>query len=74
MSTGNIKMKCAKCGGTSFSHPDNPQPDDLLTCTSCGASGRYGVAQAALKKAEDARLQRLVLEKFKGLEGFKVKK
>lgn len=34
--TKQIKIQCPQCGNDEFSHPDDLQDDDLVTCTFCG--------------------------------------
>lgn len=52
--TVQATIKCTRCGGTEVSYSDNPQPDDPVVCTSCGASIRYAdfVAQAEQAAAD----------------------
>ena len=43
-----INFSCSNCGGTQFNVPDDPQPDDPVTCAGCGATGRYEDVQNAM--------------------------
>ncbi|WP_321419331.1 hypothetical protein [uncultured Desulfobacter sp.] len=41
MSENAVEITCANCGGKDFEYPSDPQPDDVVTCTGCGASATY---------------------------------
>jgi len=51
-------FNCAKCGGTKFKIPANPNSEDVISCLGCGATGKYGdvIAEAesqAIKLGND---------------------
>lgn len=49
MST-TLRFQCAKCGSDKFEIPDDPKPDDTITCAGCGAQGRYGDIQSSARR------------------------
>ena len=74
MSTDKISAKCSKCGGTQFSRPTDPGPDDKVTCVGCSASWRYADFHAEFGKASKEFLDKLVAERFAGRKGWKITK
>lgn len=42
MSDSSLTFHCTRCGGGKFAMPDQPADDDIITCSGCGAQGRYG--------------------------------
>ncbi len=42
LTIGHLRFKCGNCGSFAFTIPDDPQPDDLITCKECGGQARYG--------------------------------
>lgn len=35
-----ISISCSDCGSKEFIKPENPKPDDIISCKGCGASIR----------------------------------
>ena len=52
-----LEVVCDRCGSKKFKLPDNPGPNDTVTCAGCGATTTYGKLQdqaiAEAKKAVD---------------------
>ncbi len=74
MSDDKITFKCNSCGSTTFIHPSDPKPDDVITCNGCGATGRYGDVQAAAIRLAKDHVQEALGDAFKGLKGWTVTK
>ena len=49
MSKQTINIKCS-CGSDKFEFPANPHESDIVICTKCGASEKYGVLQKSVAK------------------------
>lgn len=45
--TIRVLLCCASCGGRSFSLPEHPRHDSVVTCTGCGAHWDYQALQRA---------------------------
>ncbi len=41
MTKHSVEITCGHCGSKDFEYPGNPQPDDIVTCTGCGAIATY---------------------------------
>lgn len=51
----DIEFHCSSCGSKLFKKPENPQPDDMIACSGCGAAGRYAdIHASAVKQAKQA--------------------
>lgn len=54
MGTTTFTVRCADCGSEQFSKPEDPQPDDTITCAGCGKTATYAqIQRAALSALED---------------------
>ncbi|MFJ7315996.1 hypothetical protein ACIQVE_25195 [Pseudomonas sp. NPDC098747] len=48
-----IKVRCARCGGTNVRLPEKLKENSIVACQSCGGRGKYGALKAqALTEAE----------------------
>ena len=63
---------CAECGSKDISFPDNPQPDDMVTCLGCGASNRYDEIQKIAAKLGQDAVTDIVRDALKSLKGLKL--
>jgi RNase P subunit RPR2 len=70
MSQDKITFKCAKCGRKDFNIPNNPKPNDMVTCRGCGATSRYADVQAATMKLGKEAVEKALRDGFKKA-GFK---
>ena len=74
MSSSQITIRCGRCGSEQFRLPNSPpQPDDVIECTGCGATGRYRDIQADAVRLAKAHMERAVRDAFKGVKGFKLR-
>lgn len=63
---GTAKIRCAKCGSDDFIKPDDPKPDDHITCSGCGEITRWAdVESEVVKAAEKALKDQLAKAGFK---------
>jgi len=70
MSKNAIEFKCTGCGSKHFEIPKHTNPNDTITCTGCGATGRYADIQAvAIKLAKESVLMQM--KNALGKAGFK---
>jgi hypothetical protein len=53
--TDSILMRCDRCGSTRFEFPENPLPDDVVTCVACGISKPYGERESAALHIRDLK-------------------
>jgi RNase P subunit RPR2 len=70
MSGDKITFKCRACGSAKFALPSNPRPDDVVTCSGCGATARYGDVQAATVKLAKREIQDMFERAFAGKKGW----
>jgi DNA-directed RNA polymerase subunit RPC12/RpoP len=42
MSDSSLVFHCTRCGSTKFEMPEHPKDNDIVTCSGCGAKGKYG--------------------------------
>ena len=63
--TIKVSLNCKKCGAESFHIPDDPKPDDMLTCNGCGAQWRYDVVRNAAIQEAKSELLKIAREAFK---------
>lgn len=68
MSTDTIEFSCASCGSKEFKYPENPKPDDMITCNGCGAQDTYAAIQAAAIEQAKNAVSKVLGDSFKGLK------
>ena len=64
--TDSIDVLCGKCK-VPLTVPDDPKPDDMVTCPKCGASDRYDVVSKKAVKDAKALLVKMAKDAFKDL-------
>ena len=65
MSTDKISLSCAKCGSKDFKIPENPQPNDIVSCVGCGSESSYQDLQAKAIKEGKKMIEDLAKNLFK---------
>lgn len=55
MRTEILPLACPQCGGEKFSTPENPRPEDNITCVACGSSATLAEIEETFtrKKAQE---------------------
>ncbi|MFU1927633.1 ECs_2282 family putative zinc-binding protein [Bordetella hinzii] len=51
-----VKVTCPKCGSDQFVQPENPRPEDNVSCGSCGATYVIAELQEAAARHEAEQL------------------
>jgi predicted nucleic acid-binding Zn-ribbon protein len=59
-----FKAGCVHCGSQEFKYPDNPQPNDEVTCTGCGRTARFGDLQKSAVEQAFAQAAEVVRKTF----------
>ncbi len=73
---GELKLKCAACGSTEFTVPDDPSDDSVIICDGCGQHlctvAEFNAAAEERAKAAMPDIGKMVQEAlFGGLKGVK---
>lgn len=74
MANDKITFRCRRCGGDQFVLPSaTPKPADVVSCSRCGASARYGDLQAEAVKLATQHVGRAFQDAFKDVKSIKLK-
>jgi len=72
MSVTKVSLSCARCGNEKFELPDHPVSSSIVTCSGCGAKGKYGDLMGSAKRQITSQVKKELQNAFKGIKGFKI--